>query len=49
MGLTMATLIKKGVENSLKWADNFMKGELENLFSTLEEVSKQDKEIFPVC
>lgn len=45
----MATLTKKEVENSLKWADNFMKEELENLFSALEEVSKQDKEIFKVC
>jgi hypothetical protein len=45
----MATLTKKEVENSLKWADNFMKEELENLFATLEEVSKQDKEVFPIC
>ena len=42
-------LTKKEVENSLKWADNFMKEELENLFTTLEEVSKQDKEVFPIC
>ena len=42
----MSTLTKKEVENSPKWADNFMKEELENLFATLEEVSKQDKEIF---
>lgn len=41
-------ITKKEVENSLKWADNFMKKELENLFATLEEVSKQDKEIFQV-
>lgn len=45
----MSTLTKKEVENSLKWADNFMKEELENLFITLEEVSKQDKEVFPIC
>ena len=45
----MATLTKKDVENSLKWTDNFMKDELENLFSSLEDVSKQDKEIFKVC
>ena len=42
----MATLTKEEVEKSLKWADDFMKEELENLFSALEEVSKQDKEIF---
>ena len=42
-------MTKKEVENSLKCADNFMKEELENLFATLEEVSKQDKEIFTVC
>lgn len=45
----MATLTKKKVENSLKWADNFMKKELEKLFSALEETSKQDREIFKVC
>lgn len=45
----MATLTKKKVENSLKWADNFMKEKLRNLFSALEKVSKQDKEIFKVC
>lgn len=42
-------ITKKEVENSLKWADNFMREELENLFSALEEVSKQDKEVFPIC
>ena len=42
-------LTKKDVENSLKWADNLMQEELEKLFSTLEKVSKQDKEIFTVC
>ena len=45
----MATLTKKEVENSLKWADNFMEEELKKLFSALEEENKQDKEIFPVC
>lgn len=45
----MATLTKKEVENSLKRADNFMKEELEKLFSALEGVSKQDKEISKVC
>ena len=45
----MATLTKEEVEKSLKWADNFMKEELENIFSALKEASKQDKEIFKVC
>ena len=44
----MATLTKKEVENSLKWADNFTKEELDNIYATLEEISKLEKEIFPL-
>lgn len=45
----MTTLTEKEVKNTLKWTNTFMKEKLESLFSTLEEVSKQDKEIFLIC
>lgn len=44
----MATLTKKDFDFIDKYVDDLVKEESEKALSALEELSKQDKEIFPI-